>query len=231
MSAIHSGWRMPGALTPMNTSAPTRHSFRSPRTWRGLVTAASSVCAADSVSSPVQSAPSRSTTTTSRDAGGDEQRDDRGPGRTRPRDHDPALGQLLLDHPQRVGERREHHDRGAVLVVVEDRDVQALAQPPLDLEAARGGDVLEVDAAEPGRDHLDRPDDLVGVLAGQADRPGVDVGEPLEQRGLALHHRQRRARPDVAEPEHRRAVGHHGDAVALDGQPGDVLAGCCTAPC
>ena len=44
--------------------------------------------------------------------------------------------------------------------------------------------------------------DLVGVLAGQADRPGVDVGEPLEQRRLALHHRQRGARADVAEAEH-----------------------------
>ncbi len=65
---------------------------------------------------------------------------------------------------------------------------------------------------KPGRDHLDRLHDLVGVLAGQADRPGVDVGEPLEQRGLALHHRQRGAGPDVAEAEHRRAVGDHGDA-------------------
>ena len=140
-----------------------------------------------------------------------------------PDSDDAHRGQLLLDHAQGVGQRREHDDRGAVLVVVEDRDVQALAQPLLDLEAARGRDVLEVDAPEPGRDHLDRLDDLVGVLAGQADRPGVDVGEPLEQRGLALHHRQRRPGSDVAEPQHRRAVGDHGDAVALDRQPAYVV--------
>ena len=35
-----------------------------------------------------------------------------------------------------------------MLVVVEDGDVERLLQPLLDLEAARGGDVLEVDAAE-----------------------------------------------------------------------------------
>ena len=65
--------------------------------------------------------------------------------------------------------------------------------------------------------------DLVGVLGGQADRPGVDVGEPLEERGLALHHRQRGTRADVAEPEDGRAVGDHRDRVALDRQLADVL--------
>jgi hypothetical protein len=63
-------------------------------------------------------------------------------------------GELLADDPQRVGQRGQHDDRGAVLVVVEDRDVEQLAQPALDLEAARRGDVLEVDAAEDRRDEL-----------------------------------------------------------------------------
>ena len=49
---------------------------------------------------------------------------------------------------ERVEERGHHDHRGAVLVVVEDGDVQLLAEALLDLEAARGGDVLEVDAAE-----------------------------------------------------------------------------------
>ena len=59
-------------------------------------------------------------------------------------------------------------------------------------------------------------DDLVDVLRGQAEREGVDAGELLEQQRLALHDGHRRLRPDVAEPEHRRAVGHDGDRVALD---------------
>ena len=68
-------------------------------------------------------------------------------------------------------------------------------------------------------------DDLVDVLGVEADREGVDAGEPLEQRGLALHHRQRGDRPEVAQPEHRGAVGDHGDGVALDGQPAGVARG------
>ena len=129
----------------------------------------------------------------------------------------------LADDPQRVGERRQHHDGGAVLVVVEDRDVEQLPQPGLDLEAARRRDVLEVDAGEDRCDHLHGPNDLVDVLGVQADRPRVDAGEPLEERGLALHHRKRRSRPEVAETQHRRAVGHDRDGVALDRQATGVL--------
>ena len=43
----------------------------------------------------------------------------------------------LADDPQRVEQRGEHDDRRAVLVVVEDGDVELGAQPALDLEAAR----------------------------------------------------------------------------------------------
>ena len=54
---------------------------------------------------------------------------------------------------------------------------------------------------------------VVGV---EADREGVDPGELLEQHRLALHHRHRRLGPDVAQPEHRGAVGDDGDGVPLD---------------
>src|SRR5699024_6980128 len=73
---------------------------------------------------------------------------DGGAGRSRSGEHDAGRGDVLLDHAQRVAQRGDHHDRGAVLVVVEDGDVELGAQPILDLEAARGGDVLEVDAGE-----------------------------------------------------------------------------------
>jgi hypothetical protein len=128
----------------------------------------------------------------------------------------------LPDHAQRVAQRCERDDRRAVLVVVEHRDVELLAQPALDLEAARRRDVLEVDAREDRGDRLDGADDLLGVGGVEADREGVDVGEPLEQRRLALHHRQGRERSDVAQAEHRRAVGDDRDGVALDGEPAGV---------
>ena len=92
----------------------------------------------------------------------------------------------------------------------------SLLQAVLDLEAARRADVLEVDAAEGGRDGLDGRDDLVRVLGVEAQREGVDAAELLEQHRLALHHRHRRRGADVAEPEDGAAVGHDRHGVALD---------------
>jgi hypothetical protein len=84
-----------------------------------------------------------------------------------------------------------------------------------DLEAARCADVLEVDAAERRREAADRVDELVEVPGVQCDRDGVEAAELLEQQRLALHHRQRGLGTDVAEAEHRGAVGDDRDGVGL----------------
>ena len=105
-----------------------------------------------------------------------------------------------------------------MLVIVEHRDVERLAKSCLDLETPRRGDVFEVDPAVDGGDQLDGADDLVGVLRCETHRPCVDVGEPLEQQRLSLHDGERRFWSDIAETEHRGAVGDDGDGVALDRQ-------------
>ena len=150
--------------------------------------------------------PLRSQPTDLGDPGGEHHLRHRYPGGAEANHQHPQLLDRLAGDLQRVEERRHRHHRGAVLVVVEDGDVERLLQPVLDLEAARGGDVLEVDAAEGRRHQLDRLDDLVGVLGVEADREGVDAGELFEEHALALHHRHRRLRADVAEPEHGAAV-------------------------
>jgi hypothetical protein len=75
------------------------------------------------------------------------------------------LVDALADDLQRVQQRRADDDGGAVLVVVEDRDLHALAQLALDVEAVRRLDVLEVDAAEGGLERGDDVDQLVEVAS------------------------------------------------------------------
>jgi hypothetical protein len=123
--------------------------------------------------------------------------------------------EFLADELERVDERGDDDDGRAVLIVVEDRDVEFLAQGVLDVEALRRLDVLEVDAAEGGRDELAGADDLIDALRVEADRHRIDAREALEEDRLALHDRQARARADVAEAEHGGAVRHDGDHVAL----------------
>ena len=55
----------------------------------------------------------------------------------------------------------------------------------------------------------------VGSVRVHLDVEDVDVGEALEEDALALHDGLARERADVAEAEHGRAVGDHGDEVAL----------------
>ena len=123
---------------------------------------------------------------------------------------------LAVGEEQRIEQARGRNDRGAVLVVMEHGNVHEFAQPLLDDEALRSLDVLEVDAAPAGAEQLHAIDDLVGFLGGDAKIDGIDVGEALEQHGLAFHHRLCRQRAAVAEPEDGRAIGDDGDEVAFD---------------
>ena len=118
---------------------------------------------------------------------------------------------------ERIEQARGGDDRGAVLIVVEHRDVEQLAQPLLDDEALRRLDVLEIDAAPALAEQLHAIDDLVGILGGHFEIDGVDVGKALEQHRLAFHHRLGRERAEVAEPEDRGAVGDDGDEIAFGG--------------
>ena len=118
---------------------------------------------------------------------------------------------------ERVDQAGRRNDRGAVLVVVEHRNVEQLAQPLLDDEAFRRANILEVDAAPALAEQLDAIDDLVGVLGRYFEVDGIDVGEALEQHRLAFHDRLRRQRAAIAEAEDGRAVGDDGDEIALGG--------------
>ena len=133
-------------------------------------------------------------------------------------DDDPRVFDALADELEGVDERREGDDRGSVLIVVEHRDVELLAQALLDFEAPGRRDVFQVDPAVDRCDGLDDGDDLLGVLGVEAHGPRVDVAESLEQGRLALHDRKGRLGADVAEAEDGGSVGDHRDGVSLDGQ-------------
>ena len=62
-----------------------------------------------------------------------------------------------------------------------------------------------------------RIDHVVDILRADLEVDAVDVGESLEQRDLAFHHRLRCDRAEIAQAEHGGPVGHHRDHVALGG--------------
>ncbi len=135
--------------------------------------------------------------------------------------HHLDVGEPLARDGQRVRRSGTDDDGRAVLVVMEDRNFHTASAQVLDDEAVGGLDILQVDRTE-GR--LERADDV-----GQFHRVGfvhfdietVDIGEFLEQDRLALHHRLRRQRPDIAEAQNGGAVRDHRDKV----RPRGIAAG------
>ncbi len=125
--------------------------------------------------------------------------------------------QVAPGEVERVQERRGGDDRRAVLIVMEDRDIQELAQPLLDDEAFGRLDVLEVDAAEGGVQVAHAIDELVDILGVDLEIDTVDAGKALEQHRLAFHDGLGGERAEVAQAEHRRAVRDHRDEIALGG--------------
>ena len=121
---------------------------------------------------------------------------------------------LLACHLQRIHDGRRHRDGRAMLIVVEDRDLHALAQLAFHVEAIGSLDVFEVDGAKGGLQRCDHLHQLGGVLFVDLDVEHIDARKLLEQDGLAFHHRLGGQRADVAQAQHGGAVGNHGHQVA-----------------
>ena len=138
-------------------------------------------------------------------------------------DYHAQLRNLLAGDLGAVDQGRRGDDGRTVLVVVHERDVELLAQAGLDLEALRGLDILEVDAAEGGGDGLHRTHELVGIGGIDLDVEGVDAGVGLEEHALALHDGLSGQRADVAQSEYGRSIRDHGHEVALAGVGIDVV--------
>jgi hypothetical protein len=129
----------------------------------------------------------------------------------------PGAGDIAAGEVERIYQAGGADDRGAVLVIVEHRDVEQLAQLLLDDEAFRRIDVFEIDGAPTLSEEFHAIDELVRILGRDFEIDGIDVGKALEQHRLAFHHRLGRERAAIAQPKNGGAVGDHGDEIALGG--------------
>ena len=130
---------------------------------------------------------------------------------------DAAVLFFLACNTQTVDNAGKHHDGGAVLVVMEDRNVEHFFQALLNLKAARCGNIFQIDAAVCGSNVLDRGNDLLRVLGVETDRYGIDIAEFLKQNAFSLHDRHGGICADIAETENCTSVGNDGNSVCLHG--------------
>ena len=129
--------------------------------------------------------------------------------RARARGDHAHLGDVLVLQAQCVDERRRGNNRGAVLVVVENRDVHPLLEAVFNFKTFRRLDVFQVDTAKRRLQRGDRFDKLLRVGLIHFDIKHINPGKLLEQHALAFHDGLAGECADITESQHRRAVGNH----------------------
>ena len=102
------------------------------------------------------------------------------PGRSGAVDHHGDLADVLPHDLQRVYEGCSGDDCRPMLVVVEDGNRHGAPQGLLDVEAFRGFDVFQVDAADGWLEQLAEADDVVGILRTYFEVEHIDIREALE---------------------------------------------------
>ena len=98
-----------------------------------------------------------------------------------------------------------------MLVVMHYWNIQFFHQPPLNLKAFRGTDILEIYPSKGWCNSLDRLDELINVCPIYFDIEYVNVCERLEQKSFPLHHRLACESSDVSEAQNCSSVTNYGD--------------------
>ena len=100
-----------------------------------------------------------------------------------------------------------------MLVIVENGDIAFFLELAFDFEAARCGNILQIDAAEAAGDEIDRIHKFVHIVRFYAEREGIHVAEGLEQNAFSLHNGHSGLRADVPKAEDGAAVGDDGTEI------------------
>src|SRR5262249_52699089 len=88
-----------------------------------------------------------------------------------------------------IQQSRAGDDGGAMLVIMEDRNLHRAAKLFLDEEALRVAYILQIDAAERRLKQLAGANDFLRISRGKLDIEYVDIRKALEQHRFAFHHR------------------------------------------
>ena len=138
-------------------------------------------------------------------------------------DNDADVLNGFLSQFQGIQQGSSRNDGRSVLVVMHDGNVQFGLQAAFNFKCLRGFDVFQVDAAKRRCNGLDGGDELLRIARVHFNVKHIDVGEYFKQHALPFHHRLARLGANVAQPEHRGAVGDHRDQIAFGCVVVDVL--------
>ena len=142
-------------------------------------------------------------------------------GSTSARDHQFYLRKLFFDYAQTVVNSRRSHNSSAVLVVVKHRNLHALTQFFLHHKTFRRFNVFKIDTTKSGFQAGNNIHQFIHIGLVYLNIKHINIGKLFKQYRLALHHRFRRQRAYITQPQNRSAIGYYRDKVTSGGHRGD----------
>src|SRR5512146_2630420 len=95
---------------------------------------------------------------------------------------------LLTDNFQSIGKASRRDDRGPVLVIMENGDIQHLFEFFLDVEALRRFDIFKIDPAKSRRDRRNYLDNFIRIVAVYLNIEYIHIRELLKKNAFTFHH-------------------------------------------
>ena len=103
-----------------------------------------------------------------------------------------------------------------MLVVVENRDVESLAQLLFNLKTAGRRNIFKVDSTEAGGDQLHGAHDFIDILGVKADRPCINIGKFFKESRFSFHDGHGSFRSNISQTENSGSVGDHGNGISFN---------------
>src|SRR5699024_6585073 len=123
-------------------------------------------------------------------------------------------GQVAAEQLQGIAQCREDDHGSTVLIIVHNRDIEALNETTFDLKAAWCGDIFQVDSAEGWCQASDRINEFINVLGIEHDGDGLQASKGAKQLRFAFHHGQGRLWADIAQSQNGGAIRDDRDGIA-----------------
>ena len=105
-----------------------------------------------------------------------------------------------------------------MLIIVEDRNIAFFFQLSLDLKAARCRNIFQVHTCKAAGDQINGIDDLIHIMALDAQRKCVHITKCLKQYTFSFHNRHTCLRSDVSKTKDSTSIGHYQAKIVTAGQ-------------
>ena len=130
------------------------------------------------------------------------------------RDNQLDLFYVFAHNGQAIDQCRANHDGSPMLIIMKDRDLHPLAQLALDIKTIRRLDVFQIHTTEGRLKGGNNIDQTIQVGLVDLEIKDIDASELLKENALSFHDRLGRQWANIAQAQHRSAVGDHSHQIA-----------------